>query len=215
MNWRTMNKEQKQKVILGLLLGVFAVAALYQFVLVPMLARQAESAQRRDDLAANVEKARAAIRSEHQLDRQLGAIRDTLGQVFARQLPPSDSPLSWASQAINVQVRQLGLDVISITEGDAMAGVWSHTDLAKRSFRPYAVRLELACSFEDARKLVRSLQQSNPHLAVSGLSIAADTRNVEKLQVMLMLEWPSWRDPKQGVDPFVSKAPPVRKKDGT
>ncbi len=206
MNWQQMNKDQKQKAVLIGLVAVLALAALYQFVLLPALHGHAGLVQKRDDLRGEVEKAQMLIHSEVMLDKQSKELRKSLEQTFSADLPPPDNALSWASQLVTVEARKLGLEVSSIADVDAAAAGWDQPDLAKRSFKPYSVRVELSCGFDKARNLVRSLQQGNPLLAITGISIQTDSRNIEKPVITMIIEWPSWRDPKKGQHPFESGA---------
>jgi hypothetical protein len=202
MNWQQMSKEQKNKLILAVLGGGFVLAALYQFALTPFLNSHQEMMQKRDDLRDNVNKAQMAIHSEVTLDRQARELRSKLTGIFSTQIPPPDNALSWASQIINGQAGKLGLDVISTVEVEAGGGGWDQSDMAKRAFKPYAVQVDISCSFDKAEKLVRSLQQSNPFLFIASLSISADPRSVETPAVVMVIEWPSWHDPKNGQHPF-------------
>jgi hypothetical protein len=212
MNWQKMNKEQKQKIILMALMGLFVVAAIYRFGIVPIFDRHENNVQKINDLRMKIDRAQMAFRGEVQVDKEAKSVRAGLEHVFSTDVPPSDNALSWASQIIYAQTRQLGLEVVSIVEAENVGG-WDSPDLAKRSFKPYSVRVELACSFEKARNLVRSLQQSNEHLAISSLSITADSRNVEKPSVMLVIEWPIWRDAKKGQHPFDAPVLPREKRE--
>ena len=47
-------------------------------------------------------------------------------------------------------------------------------------------------------------------MAVTGISITADSRNIEKPAVTLVIEFPAWHDAKRGQHPFDSS--PVQKK---
>ena len=213
MNFKQMSKEQRNKIILVLLGSAFLIAALYRFGLVPLMRRHDEAAQQCDDLREKVEKAQMAIHGEMQLDKEASAIHATLEHLFAADIAPPDNALSWATQFIYKQARELGLDVTAIAEIDSAAAGWENPDFVKRSFKPYGVRVELACSFEQIRNLVRSLQQSNPYLAITGVLISSDSKNIEKMAVTLMLEWPSWRDPKQGQHPFETNGNATEKKE--
>ena len=206
MNWQQMSKEQKQKIALSVLIGLFVVAAIYRLGITPVFDRCRRNAQGIADLQSKMDRARLVLRNDAQVGQQSKELKVALEKDFSADLPPSDNALSWASQFIYAKTRELGLEVVSIVESDS--GGWDANELAKRIFKPYAVRVELACSFEKARNLVRSLQQSNPYLAVQGISIAADTKNIERPAVMLVLEWPTWRDAKKGQHPFEGPVPP-------
>lgn len=206
MNWQQMSKDQKQKVVLGGLLGVFALVALFQFGIMRLVRARDEMTQKRVELADNIEKAQQAIRNEVMIDKQVRELRASMETTFSTMIPPADNALAWASRVVNEQTKALGLEVTSIIELDQGAVGWDQPDLVKRAFKPYAVKVDVSCSFDKVRKLVRALQQSNEHLAITGIAILADTRNVEYPSTVLIIEWPSWRDAKRGANPFASTA---------
>lgn len=202
MKQAQMTKEQKQKVALVALSVIVVISLFYRFAIIPFVASHAEAEARRDELQSNLDKAEMVIRGEAQSRKQSKDLRNELERIFSKEVPPPDSALAWVSQAINAQARQMKLDVRSIAEDSAGTMSWDNPELAKRSFKPYAVRVEFSCSFDKVRALVRSLQQSNPCLAVASISVTANPQDVEKPGVVMVLEWPSWKDPKRGLQPF-------------
>ena len=124
MNWQKKSKQEKQKIMLFVLMGAIVLGALYQFVLVPQMNAHDAGTRRRDELQANVDKAQMMFRSELQSDKQIKDMRAGLEHVFSTQLPPSDSALSWASQAVYARTRELGLDVISISDMESSMAGW-------------------------------------------------------------------------------------------
>lgn len=217
MNWQDLTKAQKQKAVFGLLIAGFVLAGLYQFVLVPAGARYDAQIQQRDSLRTDVERAQMMIRSEVQLDKESRALRASLDKTFSSEMPPPDNALSWASQVIHAHTRKLNLDVTAIAEESSVSSGWESPDLASRFFKPYAVRVDLLCGFEQVQNLVRSLHQSNPLVSISRLSVTAGAKDPEKQDVQLVLEWPSWRDAKQAQKPFEPAADRQKaknKKDG-
>ena len=213
MKQAQMTKEQKQKVALVALSVVVVLGLVYRFVITPLVERHADAVARRDELKSNLEKADMALRGEAQSRKQSKDLRNELEQVFSKEVPPPDSALAWVSQAINAQARQMKLDVRSISEDSGGTIGWDSPDLAKRSFKPYTVRVEFSCSFDKVRALVRSLQQSNPCLAIASMSVTVNPQDVEKPGVVMVLEWPSWKDPKKGQQPFAPAELKKEKKD--
>lgn len=213
MTAKGTTKKQSQTIVLGLLIALFALAALYQFVLVPARLKSAEQLQKRDDLRSQLGKARSTIRGEIQREKQNKDYRTAMQQKLLAETPPPDNALAWASQLIQSHTRRLGLQVIAISEDASTAAGWEQPDLAKRMFKPYSVRVELACGFEAVRGLVRSLLQANPYVSLSSVTLTADRQNVQSLGVIVVLEWPSWRDSKQAEQFQNTAKPPAKQKD--
>jgi hypothetical protein len=104
------------------------------------------------------------------------------------------------------------LEVMSIVEETSGSAAWDSADLSKKTFRPYSVRVELTASFDEAKNLVRALQDSNRLLNVVVVGINSDSRTPEKHQFTMTLEWPTWRDLKQAAKPFEAPAVPKSEK---
>lgn len=198
MSLKSASKKQTQVLVLGLLIAVFVFAALYQFVLVPAQAGADEQTKKREELRTQLARAQSTIRSETQREKSNKEYQASIQRQLTEDLPPPDNALAWASQFIQAHTRRLGLQVIAISEDTTGASVgWDQPDLAKRVFKPYAVRVELASGFETVRALVRSLQQANPYISLASVTVTADRQNVQNLGVLMVLEWPAWREAKQ------------------
>lgn len=213
MKWSALNKDQKQKVMLVALLCLGLIYAVFRFGLSPMLDHFSATTMLRDDLRTKVEQGQGAIRGEAQLEAQLKNLRSSLELAFSDLIPPTDNALSWATQFINNQTRRLGLEDASISETEISLPPWMAADQAKRIFKPYTVRAEMMCTFEETKKLVRSLHESNPFLTVGGVVITADAKSHEKHMVTLTLDWPSWKDLKLGQHPLATNSVGVKDKD--
>lgn len=208
----TMNKAKKQKIILFAMIGLFAVAGLYQFGLVPLLDGVTELEAAKETRLAELRKAEKLIKNRLLMQKDAAAMRSQTEHVLATELPPTDNALAWAQQAVYAQTRAMKLAVNSIVEDQSSGGVWDAPDLGKKVFKPYSIRIELTASFEEARDLVRALQNSNPRLSISAIGISADGRTPERHHLTMTLEWPSWRDASQAANPF---GVPVEEKKGT
>jgi hypothetical protein len=183
-------KARQLKVVLAVLIGGIVLAALYMFVVVPMQTAHEERLEKRDKLRAEMNKAKLLLRNDVQNGKAGGEYPVQMRALVAASVPPPDNALAWASQFVYSHTRPLGLQVQSISEEPTVGAGWNQPDLAKRTFRPYAVRMDLSCSFELIRKLVHSLQEANPYMNIYGITLNADRTTVTNVYANLIIEWP-------------------------
>ncbi|HEY8240613.1 MAG TPA: GspMb/PilO family protein [Kiritimatiellia bacterium] len=195
-NWQELTKEQKQVAVMSVVLGVIVIFLAVQFGLLPFLANKARMTEEFVALDAKLALATQAVKDE-------GVLRDTLvdktrmlEQAYRDYIPAPENPLSWATKKIYGEARAIGVDIESVSELDSGdTGQWAGKDTEKRAFKPYAVRISLQCSFAQLVRLLRVLEERNPHMFVTDITIDANAGNVSKHIVSLVVEWPSWRSP--------------------
>jgi hypothetical protein len=196
MNWETMSKEQKQKVAAGALGGVMVLFALWRFVFTPWLVRGTEARTELATLQGQLEAADLAIHTEGLTDEKLADAEALLRKASTEQLPSTDNPLSWVTREIYKHARTVGVDIETVSElGGSSGGNWDTKDMAAYAFRPYSVRVDTQCNYDQVCRLIKTLEENNPYLGVLGISISARGGSPESHQISITLEWPSWKDP--------------------
>lgn len=202
MKLSDLNKEQKQKLVLFVMVGLGAIYALVRFAVLPLLDGRSERGAQLDRLKGQYEQAMTDFRGEAKLEEQVQTMRTALEADFKERIPPTDNALSWASAFIYSRARPLGLDVSSVAEVDSGSLPWSQPDQAKRIFKPYAVRVSFVAGFHELKRFMTSLQQGNTYVAITSLSIQTDPREPARQAVSLVLEWPAWKEAARSRSPF-------------
>ena len=197
MNWKTLTKDQKQKAALAVIIVIVAVLATKQFVLTPFLMRQAERRQQLSELKEQIELADKAIKGEAALLGRLSNLTARLEVAQRERIAAQENPLAWATRTIYGHARAAGIDIETVADQDMDTMPFMAKDQARRSFRPYAVRIVTQCSYAQLQQLVAALEGSNPHLCVAGISVGVQPNSPEKHQVGITVEWPGWKDPAQ------------------
>ncbi len=205
MNLKSLSKEQQQKYALLLIIGVAALFALKQFVISPLLAGHRTAKEELAGLESKLAQAEATIKRDEELTRALAESSRQL-QVAARDLIPSpENALAWATKTIYAQARTIGLDVESVSDLEVDVNGFMAKDQDKRAFKPYGVRVVTQCSFAELGRFIQALEADNPHLSVSGFAITGQATTPERHQILLSVEWPSWKKIDQS-KPFLEEA---------
>lgn len=198
MNWETMSKEQKQKIILAVIVGLSALFAVYQFVITPWIQGRGQARQELEELRTKVETAQSLIRKEQQITQQLIDASNLMARAHRDYIPAADNALSWVTKVLYSSARSVGVDIESVSEVDVGAQGFIQKDQAARAFKPYSVRVVFQSSYAQLVRLLHTIEKSNPYLCVTGISIYGQPGNVERHQVNIVVEWPSWIDPAKG-----------------
>lgn len=194
MNVKNLTKEQKQKYALIAIVAVAAVFALKQFVLTPLLASHAAAKQELADLQAKLGQAETVIKRHDEVVRAVAESTRRLREAAQGQMPNPDNALAWAHEVIYAQARTVGIDPESVSDLDLDVNLFTSKEQEKRNFKPYGVRLATQCSYADLERLIADLEKANPYLVISGFTISGQSTKPDRHQIMLNIEWPSWKN---------------------
>jgi hypothetical protein len=195
IKFQDMTKDQKQKVILGVIVGAAAIIGIKQFVVGPMIANRGKSGAEYEALRLKIDSANTAIRNEPATAKKLEESRQALVLAGREHIPSSDNQLAWATKTIYTLARGVGVDIESVSETETDAGNFTAKEQTKLAFKPYAVRIAMQCSYAQLSQLVKALEDSNPHLCIVGIQVSAQPAIADRHQIGLVVEWPSWKDP--------------------
>ena len=198
MKWAEFNKEQKQKIVLAVLLGVIALFAGIQFGIKPYLASRARAHEEYELLKMKVEQAGEVLKNENSLIEQLSQASGQVSRAANELLPAPENPLSWARKLIAGCARSAGVSYEAIGESDVDVSPWIDRSQVRRQFKPYAIRVTLECSYDQLRRFIQALEEADPFVNVASLAISAVEQSPTRHQVVLTVEWPSWKDAEKG-----------------
>ena len=194
MNFSAMTKEQKQYVFLGVLVGGIALYSLVTFVLAPIKKNWQESRSKIKELAAQLDEAERLVKSRKKLMASLNESQEKMKTTIPGFLPDIANPLSWATLTMYAHARKVGMDIQSVAEIGAPAILVNQASNDERLFGAYAVRIETVCSFKVLKEFLQAIENSNPYVCVSALSISAKRDDPETHTVHISIEWPAWID---------------------
>jgi hypothetical protein len=192
MDWASLSKEKKQAIFLVAMWVVGGAFALYYFVLLPYMNTSTTSTKDLDDLAAKIEQAEVAMRGDARLHAEYALCTEEFRQAIETYIVPMDNPLSWVTEKVYANARQVGVDVQAVVEVGMSARYWDDAVKSERSVRPYAVRIVTECSYQRLIDLVEVLEKSNPALCITEISISPLEATPEKHSLNMTVEWPMW-----------------------
>lgn len=190
MNLKEMSKEQKQVLVLGVLVGCTSLFALVQFVLLPAKSKWTTARTELTQLRTDLHNAEKMIQSEQHLIETRAESDRSLALAVREYLPANDNPLSWATQKLYGQAREVGVELQSISETGPSPVLRAQVEKAHRTFSSYAVRLVADCSFEKVKTFIDALESDNPYITITGVSIDAKADRPQHHGVIINVEWP-------------------------
>ncbi len=189
--WQEMTKEQKQIAVLVALLAFAGLFMLGRFLLMPMFTGKAQGAAELDKLRADLDKARVAMDNDARVRKSLAESMGELQRSLEQYVAPRENPLAWITEKVYRGAREVGIDISSVQEVISPSGqIWNRKGAPVKMFSPYAVKIVTECSYAQLLDMVRILEESNPYLWVSGITIESQQRNIQKHAINLMVEWP-------------------------
>jgi hypothetical protein len=191
-----MNKQQKQTAVLIALISLAALFALYQFVLAPFIDKGRQSSAELESLQNQLDEADRIVKGEAKLSGEYTNIVAELHVAEEQYIAPVENPLSWVNEKVYRTARSVGVEVESVAGITSQQVPWDKGGQKKdakagRVFKPYTVAIIAECGYADLLRLIDALEKSNPYLCISGFTISAQAKNVEKHQISLIVEWPT------------------------
>lgn len=191
MTWADMGKEQRQMLVLSVIIGFAALFALVRFALMPLMASFGTTQTQIEEISGDLENANRALELEPETRSRLEQSSQTLWKYNDRYLPARENPLTWATENAYRHARRVGVEVVSVAEVYAGQLPWKTGKKSKRYFIPYKVRLTARCGYYDLLRLIKDIEVGNPFVSIASIVVSAKD-NPEQHTVNLTLEWPMW-----------------------
>jgi hypothetical protein len=192
MDWASLSKEKKQALLLVGMWVVGGLAAVYYFVLAPYFASRSTSENELDVLTAKIAQAEATMRGDARLRAEFALCTEEFKFAITNYIVPMDNPLSWVTEKVYANARQVGVDVQTVAEVGSASGYWDAALKVDRSVKPYSVRIVTECSYQRLIDLVEVLEKNNPALCITEISISPQDMIASKHILNMTVEWPMW-----------------------
>lgn len=192
MDWASLSKEKKQALFLVGMWVIGGIVALYYFVLAPYLANRTTSENELDVLLAKIQQAESAMRGESRLRAEYALNTEEFKNSIENYIVPMDNPLSWVTEKVYANARQVGVDVQSVAEVGAGSPYWDAAVKSERSVKPYSVRVVTECSYQNLIDFVEVMEKSNPALCITDINISPQDSMPSKHILNMTVEWPMW-----------------------
>jgi hypothetical protein len=197
MNWSKLTKEQKEKLLLLLLVSIGVLYSLMTFIVNPYVRRGQQTRMDLEDMRSQLAQAQRSLSRESQTRGQLDDATRQAQAVLNQCIPPMENPLSWVAQRVYGSARAVGLEIESVNDLGVAPPGWATSGEGTRAFVPYSVRIVTQCGYRQLVNLIQEMEKSNPYLCVTEIAITAQENSLERHRITLGVEWPFWRDAAQ------------------
>ena len=193
------NKESRQKVLAVIALGVIGVAyGIWIGVYEPMRRGRDEAKVKIIQLEEDLQMARVQIERTGATKKELQEVsRNLVGYSEKQMLQPRlGNYLLQAREILTESGRAAGVHNFTVTElGLVGLPLPPKKTNEVLSVRAYSARVVAECGTDDLVEWLRLLEEGNPLIAVSHITLSALPESVQKHAARFEVQWPVWIDP--------------------
>jgi hypothetical protein len=193
------DKKELIKILVLVLMGVVLVGYLVAIgVVKPMRASQKERMNKIADLRREIRRAEEQTdRIREDRARNYQAVSNILhlaeeqGYVHKATL---GNYLLGASEIIERLARETGVALEPVREIGVSDVPHNPERVTANAFRSYTVTVGASCGLHDLYTFLKAVEESNPYLCVSRMTVATRAGTPEKHRASLEIQWPIWAD---------------------
>ena len=195
------NKESRQKVLALLALGIVGVAyGIWIGVYDPLRRGRDESKAKISQLQEDLRTARIQIQRTGETKKELQEVLRNLVEHSEKEMlqPRLGNYLLQAREILTESGKAAGVQFFSVTEVglvDMPLQPKKTNSVAAVSVRAYSARVMAECGTDALVDWLRLLEEGNPLIAVTHISLSAQPETVQKHVARFEVQWPVWIDP--------------------
>lgn len=188
-------KERTQYLILGVIVLAAIGYTLVQFVILPGIARRKLAADRIVHIRAQLETAESKTRMlrtsrDTAIALASGVTTQTQNYVIVPAL--GGNFLLVAQELIEKHANTAGVELDSIRQLGESTLPNSPARSESNAFGAYTIQVVLQGSLDDLARFLMTVENSNPYLCVTGLTITPQPRTPNRHVFNLQVTWPRW-----------------------
>ena len=195
------NKESRQKVLALIALGIVAVAyGIWVGVYDPLRRGKDEAKVKISQLEEDLRTARLQIQRTGETQKELLEVARSLLTHSEKEMlqPRLGNYLLQAREILTESGKSAGVQYFSVTEVglvDMPLLPKKTNSVATVAVRAYSARVTAECGTDSLVNWLGLLEEGNPLIAISHITISAQPENVQKHVVRFEVQWPVWIDP--------------------
>ncbi len=183
-------KEQMQMLIMGAILAAGALFAAVNFLLAPMINNWKKHTAQTLVLQAKLDAARAVVRGRADILARLTEERRRLAELTPYlPLPVLGNYLLGMNEQVRQWAAASALDIVSVLDEGTIP-----LETSEKLCQVYAVRVAAEGNLSALAGFLAKMEEENPMVAVSALSISARPEHPNRHDIRLVLDWLVWRD---------------------
>ena len=188
-------KERKQYIILGVIVLAAAAYGIFTFVIQPSIANRKQRAEQITEISRRLEMAESRtrlLRSNRETAVKLAADVVTNTQNYVIEPALGGNYLLVAQDIIETIATDTGVRLESIRQTGLSTLPNSPNRSQRNEFGAYTIQLSMQSSLEDFTRFVKAVEDSNPYLSITGLSVLPQPGNPQRHIFNLQITWPRW-----------------------
>jgi len=209
-------KGRQQVFILAGIASAAIIFLVWSLVYQPLLSRRAEEKGKTEALENQIVEAEMLIRRIPSMEQELRNAITNLLFISGREMLRSEvqNHFSLAMQILDDSATELGLraltrddcedlGIVSMpkakergrpkAKGEAKAAT-PEPAASAASIQAYGIRVNTRCSYYNARRWIKKIEDANNHAVVSAIKIDADAADPENHPISFEVYWPVWID---------------------
>lgn len=185
------SKQKIQYAVLGGIVGAGIIYVLFTFMLMPLVKSMQSGSKRILELDGKIGEVKSAVRMRESIQKELDeSKKNIIAAAAVIPLPKLGNYLLDMQKTLSEQVGSLDMEIIDIVDHEqAAAGPQGSP------FRLYKVRINARCSYMTMREYIRRIENHNPYVSVSLISVAPRSDDAERHEVSLVVAWVVWAKP--------------------
>ena len=198
MSLLDLSKEQKQHLILGVIVAI-ALVILIVFGIKVSLSSISKARVELQDLTGKI---KAAEKSLSKTQRDDAAFRETIEELTAHlaNLPPDRNYYSWATEIIYAKARGVHFEIDAVDE-ISTATAYASKKKGKVELESYSLRITAHGGYDNVKRFLQQIARDHPLVRVTGIEISKGSKP-DVHDVQLFIEWPfnlgyiteAWKD---------------------
>ena len=187
MSLSDLKKEQKQYLILGVIVAI-AVVVLIVFGIKVSLASISEARVELEGLVGKIETAEKSLSKTQRGEEEF---RTTIAELAAHlaNIPPNRNYYSWATEIIYAEARKADFEIDAIDEIGVATPDDDSMEQDKVRLESYSLRITARGGYENVKRVLKQIAGNHPLVRVTGIEISKGP-SPEIHNVQLFIEWP-------------------------
>jgi hypothetical protein len=187
MSLDSLTKEQKQYLVLGLIVAV-ALMVLVVFGIKVSLSSISEAKLELLELKGKIKIADRALEKRQKVSEDFHKTINAL-KGHMDDIPPDRNYYSWATEIIYDEARLTQLEIDAIDEMNIAAPPKENAEEKTIQLSSYSLRINAHGAYESVRHFLEQLRKEHPLVRVSGFEISSGS-SPEIHDVQLFIQWP-------------------------
>lgn len=187
MSLKDLNKEQKQYLILGVIVAI-VLAVLIVFGIKISLSSISKA---REEVQALTEKIESAEKSVTRNQKDSAEFRSTIDELtgYIATIPPDRNYYSWATETVYSIARLVRFDIDAIDEVSIAAAKKDTANQGTVKLESYSLRIAAHGGYENIKRFLHQIAMDHPLVRVTGVEISTGSQ-ADVHDVQLFIEWP-------------------------